>query len=176
LCFSSLNSMDKNPSWEANISWSTNSQPLMESEYSLPCLKQAALSHYYESDKHTSYNFSVVPILILFSRPHLGLSSRIFSTCFPTKMLYKVIMYSCVLHSRPSQPSCFGHLNIVWREQLRSSSLFSFLQPLFTCSLLDPIILPSSLLSNTFSLCSFTHFGDHFSRLCSDNSHQVTIR
>ena len=53
---------------------------------------------------------------------------------------------------------------IKFGEQCRSlsSSLCSFLHSPVTSSLLGPNILRSTLISNTFSLCSFLNVGDHY--------------
>jgi hypothetical protein len=62
--------------------------------------------------------------------------------------------HSCYMPC-PSHPPWRDHSNYTWEEhKLWSSSWRSFLQPPVTSSLFGPTIVPSTLFSNTLSLCS----------------------
>jgi len=104
-------------------------------------------------------------ILILSSHLHQGISSGLFPSDFPTKILYTPLL-------SPIRATCPAHLIILdfitWTilgEEFRSlsSSLCSFLHSLVTSSLLGPNILLNTLSSNTLSLCSSLNVSDQVS-------------
>jgi len=111
------------------------------------------------------YHTSWISILILSSHLRLGLPSGLFSSGFPTKTLYRLILF-------PIHATCPAHLiplDLITRtilgEQYRSLSflLRSFLHSPVTSSLLGPNILLSFLLSNTLSLRSSLNVSDQVS-------------
>jgi hypothetical protein len=81
--------------------------------------------------------------------------SVLFLSCFPTKTLYIFIFFCHESYMTwPSQlPSSDYVITPDEETKLRSSSLYSFLQPLVTCFPLGPNFLSSTLFSNIFNLC-----------------------
>jgi hypothetical protein len=79
-----------------------------------------------------SHPISLRSILLLSSHLRLGLPSGLFLSCFPTKILYA----------------------------FHTSSLWNFIQPPVTSSLLGPNILLNTLFSNILSLCSSLNVTD----------------
>jgi hypothetical protein len=111
-----------------------------------------------------SHTISLRSILILSTYLPLGLSSGLFSSGFPSNILYPFLFYPFVLHALPISSSLACILIILRQEyKLWSSSLCSFLQPPVTSSLFGPNIL-NTLFSNTLCLCSSLNVRDQFSR------------
>jgi hypothetical protein len=78
-----------------------------------------------------------------------------FLLAFPPKSyMHSFSPHSCYMPC-PSQSPRLDNSNYTWEQyKLRSSSLYSFLQPPITSSPFGPNIPLSTLFSNTLSLCS----------------------
>jgi len=114
---------------------------------------------------HTPTSHFLKIILILSSHLRLGLSSDLFPSVFPTKILYTPPF-------TPKRATCPAYLilldfiiRIILGEEYRSlsSSLCSFLNFPVTSSLLGPNILLSTLISDTLSLRSSLNVSDQVS-------------
>jgi hypothetical protein len=74
----------------------------MELKSSLPCAQEASTGSYPESDKSIHTNPSNLrSILILSTHLHLGLSSSLFPSGVPIKILYAIHFAQFVLYSLP---------------------------------------------------------------------------
>jgi hypothetical protein len=101
-------------------------------------------------------------ILILSTYLHLGLPSGLFSSSFPTKVLYE-LLFSLMRATLPSYLILLDLITLIILNEkymLWSGTLCSTLQPPVTSYLFDPNILLSTLFSNTLSLCSSLHVRD----------------
>jgi len=130
----------------------------METEGSLPRLKESAIGPYPEPDEFSQHLLTLFlrSILILSSQLGLGLQSCLFPSRFSTKISYTFLI-------APIRATYLAHLIllelitlIIFGEayKLRRSSLCSLLQPPVTSSLSVPTILLSTLFSNILSLRS----------------------
>jgi hypothetical protein len=115
---------------------------------------------------HTTYPNSWRSIYISSSQLRLGLPSCLFPSGFPIKTVYKPLL-SLI------RATCLAHLifldlitQTILGEEYRtlSYSLCSFLHSPVTSSVLDPIILLSTLFSNTPSLLSSLNVSDQVSQ------------
>jgi len=101
--------MEQSPSWEADSHTASqiNSPPLVESEGSLPCSKQAATGPYPEPDESsphlpTPFLFKIHSNIILPFTPRS--SNGLFLSGFPNKILYIFSSLPCMLHVPPIHP------------------------------------------------------------------------
>jgi hypothetical protein len=100
------------------------------------------------------YSTSLRSILISSSHLCLGLPSGLPPSGFPTKTLHALLCSHACYMPCPFHPPWFDPFNYTWRRvQLRSSSLYRFLQLNIISSLFGPNIL-SILCSNPSSLSS----------------------
>ena len=114
---------------------------------------------------HALHSTSWRTILVLSSHLHLGLTSGLFPSGFPTKILYPPLFFP-IHATRPSHLTLLDLITrIIFGEGYRylSSSLFSFLHAPVTSSHLGPNILLSTLFPNTLSLRSSLNVSDHVS-------------
>ena len=101
--------------------------------------------------------------VLVLSYQCLGPPSGLFPSCFPTKTLYVPLL-------SPLHATCPVHVMLIelitrikYGEEQRSlrASLCSFLHSAVISSLLGPIILLSTLFSNTLNLRSSLNASDH---------------
>jgi hypothetical protein len=97
---------------------------------------------------HATQPISLRPILILSTHLHLGLSSGLFPSGFPTIILYVFLFSHLCYMPCPSHPPWFEYSNYTWRRA-HSPHYVVF-------SNLLSLHLPSNQIffSNTLSLCS----------------------
>jgi hypothetical protein len=136
----------------------------MESEGSLPCLQDPATGPYPELDESNPHPQTYFPKISFNILPcHLRLSSGLFHSDLPTKIVYAFLMCTtCPAHLTPLDliiQTILGEEYKLW-----SSWICSFLQPPDTLSLLGSNILLSNLFSDTFSLCSSLNARDQVPR------------
>lgn len=151
----SSHSMDLSTFWEAtNNLWNLNVYY---------CIKNSPpLAYITEPDKSNSYhcilhlNISLISILILSSHVRTFLLVA-FLLAVPLKSYMHSFSLPFVLHVLSTSSSFNGY-----GEELRSwiSSLYNFLQPPNTTSLLGPNIIFSTLFSNICNACSFVSIKD----------------
>ena len=121
----------------------------METEGSLPHSQEPTISPYCEPDQSIPcpHLTSWRSILILSSHLRMGLPSALFRLGLPSKSLYAPLFF-------PIYATCLAHIillnlitRIIFGEKYRSfsSSLYSFLHPPVTSSLLGPNILLGNL-------------------------------
>ena len=152
--------MEQSPFWEANgfsvsqessrILWNRNvHHRVYKSPPHVHILSQI-------NPVHAAIPFPEDPILILHSHLGLGISSSLFPSRFPTKILYTPL-FSSIRTTCPVHPILLDYITrIIFGTKYRSesSSLCSLLHSPNTSALLGPNILLSTLLSNTLSLRS----------------------
>jgi len=118
----------------------------------LPCSHKPTTRNYLQLIISTSSHPTILRSFSMVSfHPHLGVSSGLFLSSFPTKTLYAFLI--SLMH-----PTCPTHLILLSlitliisgeEEILWSLSLCSFLQPAVISSLLGSYILLSTMFSNT---------------------------
>jgi len=158
--------MEQSPSWEANRFLASQEIPLVllnpKVHYHIhKCLSLSWASSIHSIHPHPT---SWKSVLILSSHLCLDLPSGLFPSGFPTKTLYKPLLFpmraTCPAHSilHFITPALLG-------EQYRSltSSLCSFLHSPVSSSLLGPSILLNTLFSNTLNLRSSLNVRDKVS-------------
>jgi hypothetical protein len=127
----------------------------MEPEDSLPLsqgLPNCTYPQSHQIQPTSSCPTSARSLLILFTHIHLGLSSGVFCSGFPTNN-------PCVFPFSAIHAACPAHLifpNLILGEEYRSqrSSFCSFLHTSVTSSLFSPDIFLSTQFLNILNLCS----------------------
>ena len=166
LAYLLTHSMQQSPSWETDrfsasqeiscILWNPKVHyRIHKFQPPVPILSQL-------NPVHAPHLISWRSILILSSYLHLGLSSGLFPSDFPTKKLY-TSLFDRIRATRPAYLNIFDFITrTILGEQYRSlsSSLCNFLPSPVTPSLLGPNILLNTLFSNTLSLCSSRNVSD----------------
>jgi hypothetical protein len=139
----------------------------MEQEGSLLCSYQAATGPDPQRDEpnpNPPNSVSKEAIVMLSCHLCLGLQCGLFSSDFPTKFLYKLLI-SPIHATCPVRP-IFLHFFILVifgeKYKLCSSSLCNFHQVPVTSSLFGPNIILTTLFSNTLNLCSSLMLGIRF--------------
>ena len=161
--------MEQSPSWEANRFAASQKIPrnlwnpkvhyrIHKCQPPAPILNQI-------NPVHIPHPTSQGSTLILSSHLRLGLPSGLFPSGFPTKTLHAHLL-------SPLRATCPTHLilldfitrTILGEEYISLGSwLCSFLYSPVTSSLVGPNIPPSTLFSNTLSLCSSLNVSDQVS-------------
>jgi hypothetical protein len=132
----------------------------MEPEGSLAPSQKPSTGPYPEPDQSSPYTPSYLSsIVILSSRLRLGIPNcpPSFWGSHQNPICIPLLTRACCMPS-PSHP-LIVHSNYTWRR-VQVMKLCSFIQPPITSSLFGPNILPSTLFSNTLSLCSSLNVRD----------------
>jgi hypothetical protein len=149
--------MELRPSWEAASCAATQEFPKILWNLKVHWLQysqEPSTGPYPEPDQSSlPHPISLRSILILTTHLHLGLSSGIFLSGFPTNILY-AFLFSPVRATCPAYLILLHLITLIVLAKgykLRSSSLCSFFWLPVTSSLFSLNVLLSTLFSKTFS-------------------------